>query len=360
MSRKPEAKAPPLDADALASPSCPASLDPDRITLVHGAGAGASARLLEERVFPHLANPWLRERHDGAVLEVGASRVAFTTDTFVVSPLEFPGGDIGSLAVHGTLNDLAMCGARPLALSCALVLEEGLPLATLERVVGRIGEAARAAGVPVVTGDTKVVERGKGDGLFVNASGLGLVPAGLDLRPGRVAPGDAVLVSGPVGQHGAAVLSVREGLAFESEIRSDSQPLHDVVEVLLDAVSEVSCLRDPSRGGVVAVLHEIAQGAGAEIEIEDALVPVTEPVRSACELLGLDPLSLACEGRFVAFVAAPEVDAALEVLRGHPKGQGAVRVGTVRAGPARVVCRTALGTRRLLSLPAGEPLPRIC
>ena len=349
-----------VDTDALASPSCPAPHEPERIVLAHGAGAGATARLLEEHVFPHLANPWLRERHDGAVLEVGGSRIAFTTDTFVVSPLEFPGGDIGSLAVHGTINDLAMCGARPLALTCAVVLEEGLPLETLERVMRRIGEAAREAGVPVVTGDTKVVERGKGDGLFVNTSGCGLVTAGRDLRPSRVRPGDAVLVSGPVGCHGAAVLSVREGLEFDSEILSDSEPLSGIVEALLGAVPGVSCLRDPSRGGVAAVLHEIADGAGAEIELQDGLVPVTDPVRAACELLGLDPLSLACEGRFVAFVAADQSDAALDVLRMHPSGRGAVRVGTVRAGPPRVVIETALGTRRLLPLPAGDPLPRIC
>jgi hydrogenase expression/formation protein HypE len=311
-------------------------------------------------VFPQLDNPWLRERHDGSVLEIGGARMAFTTDTFVVSPLEFPGGDIGSLAVYGTVNDLSMCGARPLALSCAFVLEEGLPLETLERVVRRVGEAAAEVGVPVVTGDTKVVERGKGDGIFINTSGVGLVAAGQDLRPARVLPGHAVLVSGPVGCHGAAVLSVREGLAFESEIRSDSQPVNDLVEALLGAVPNVSCLRDPSRGGLAAVLHEIAQGAGVEIEFEDARVPVTGPVRSACELLGLDPLSLACEGRFVAFVAESQIDAALEVLRAHPKGAGAVRIGTVHDGRPRVVVRTALGTRRLLPLPAGDPLPRIC
>jgi len=349
-----------LDPERLASPSCPVPHEPDRVILAHGAGAGASARLLEERVYPHLANAWLDERHDGATLEVGASRVAFTTDTFVVSPLEFPGGDIGSLAVHGTLNDLAMCGARPLALSCALILEEGLPLETLEWVVRRIGEAAREVDVPVVTGDTKVVERGKGDGLFVNTSGIGLVPTGRDLRPGRVRPTDAVLVSGPIGCHGAAVLSVREGLEFESEIRSDSQSLVDIVDQLLESVPEVCCLRDPTRGGLAAVLHEIAAAAGAELELDDAAVPVTHPVRAACELLGLDPLSLACEGRFVVFVPEARVDAALGLLQSHPKGREAARIGTVREGRARVVVRTALGTRRLLPLPAGDPLPRIC
>lgn len=349
-----------LDPAQLTSPSCAAPHDPDRVILAHGAGAGASHRLLEQRVFPHLANAWLRERHDGAVLELEGARVAFTTDTFVVSPAQFPGGDIGSLAVHGTLNDLAMCGARPVALSCAVVLEEGLLLEELEWVARRIGEAARSAGVPVVTGDTKVVERGKGDGVFVNTSGLGLIPVDRDLRPSRVGPADAVLVSGPVGCHGAAVLSVREGIGFESEIRSDSQPLCDIVEDLLDAVPQISCLRDPSRGGLTAVLHEIAHGAGAEVELEDARVPVTEPVRAACELLGLDPLSLACEGRFVAFVPERNADAALRTLRRHPKGRGAARIGSVRPGRARVVVRTALGTRRLLPLPAGDPLPRIC
>ena len=349
-----------LDPAALASPSCPAPAAPERVILSHGAGAGASARLLAERIFPHLDNPWLAARHDGAVLELAGARLAFTTDTFVVSPLEFPGGDIGSLAVHGTLNDLAMCGARPLALSCALVLEEGLALEAVERVARAIGAAARAAGVPVVTGDTKVVERGKGDGLFVNTTGIGLVPAGRELRPDRVRPGDAVLVSGPVGCHGAAVLSVREGLAFETEIESDSACLASLVEALFDAGPAVSCLRDPTRGGLGAALHEIAAGAAAEIELEEAAVPVTGPVRAACELLGLDPLSLASEGRLVAFVPEADAEAALAALRAHPLGRDAARIGAVREGRPRVVVRTALGARRLLPLPFGDPLPRIC
>ncbi len=349
-----------LDPERLAAPSCPLPSEPDRVILAHGAGAGASARLLDERVLPKLANPWLEARHDGALLQVGDARLAFTTDTFVVSPLEFPGGDIGSLAVHGTLNDLAMCGARPLALSCALVLEEGLTLERVERVVGRIGEAAREAGVPVVTGDTKVVERGKGDGVFVNTAGVGQVPEGRDLRPALVRPGQALLVSGPVGCHGAAVLSVREGLDFDSEIRSDSQALTDLVETLLAAAPDTVCLRDPTRGGLTALLHEIAAGASAELEIEDAAVPVSEPVRAACELLGLEPFSLACEGRFVAFVPEDRAEDALRALRGHPQGRQAARIGSVRAGRPRVVVRTALGTRRLLPLPAGDPLPRIC
>jgi hydrogenase expression/formation protein HypE len=349
------------DASRLLAPECPVPADAgDRVTLAHGAGSGATARLFEELLFPRLANEWLAPRHDGAVLDAGGARLAFTTDSFVVSPLEFPGGNIGSLAVHGTLNDLAMCGARPLALSCALVLEEGLPLATLARIVDALGAAARAADVPIVTGDTKVVERGKGDGLFVNTAGVGLVPPGRVLRPDQVSAGDAILVSGPVGAHGAAVLSVREGLEFESEIRSDSAWLGPLAEAVLEAAPQLRCLRDPTRGGLGAVLHEIARGSSCEIEIEEASVPVEEPVRAACELLGLDPLFLASEGRCVAFAAEAEAERVLSAMRAHPLGRDAARVGRVRAGPARVVVATRLGARRLLVLPAGDPLPRIC
>jgi hydrogenase expression/formation protein HypE len=350
-----------IDPAGLAAPACPAPVeDGERVTLAHGAGAGASARLFETLLWPRLANEALASRHDGALLEAGGVRLAFTTDSFVVRPLAFPGGDIGSLAVHGTLNDLAMCGARPLALSCALVLEEGLPLATLARVLDSLGGAARAAGVPVATGDTKVVERGKGDGLYVNTAGVGVVPPGRVLRPDRVRAGDVVVVSGSIGCHGAAVLSVREGLSFESEIVSDSACLCDLTEELLEAAPDTRCLRDPTRGGLGAVLHEIAAGAAATVEIEEAALPVDPPVAAACELLGLDPLFLACEGRLVAFLAPGEADAALDALRRHPLGRGAVRLGTVRPGAARVVVRTRLGGHRLLVLPTGDPLPRIC
>ncbi len=351
----------PLDPARVASPRCPLPLEPERVTLAHGAGAGASARLFEERIWPRLANEALGARHDGAVLGLGGGvRLALTTDTFVVSPLFFPGGDIGSLAVHGTLNDLAMCGARPRALTCGLVLEEGLPFDVLERVLDSLGRAAAAAGVAVVTGDTKVVERGKGDGLFVNTTGVGEVPEGRVLAPARVAPGDAVLVSGPLGDHGAAVLSVREGLEFETELRSDSAPLPALVEALLAAAPETHCLRDPTRGGLGATLHEVAGAAGCEVELEEAALPVDAPVRATCELLGLDPLFLASEGRLAAFVPEAEAARALAALRQHPLGRGAARVGTVRAGRGRVVVRTSFGARRLLPLPHGEPLPRIC
>ena len=344
----------------LASPDCPLPIDGDCVTLAHGAGAGASARLFEEQLWPHLANPALAARHDGAVFELGGARLAFTTDSFVVRPIEFPGGDIGSLAVHGTLNDLAMCGARPLALSCALVLEEGLPLATLTRIMRSLGEAARSAGVPVATGDTKVVERGKGDLVYLNTAGVGLVPHGRCLRPDRVEPGDVVLVSGALGAHGAAVLSVREGIAFDSEIRSDSAHLGGLVERMLEAAPELHCLRDPTRGGVGALLHEIARAAGCEIELDQDAIPVEEPVRAVCELLGLDPLFLASEGRCVAFAAETQADRVLEAMRAHPLGRDAARIGRVASGRPRVVLRTRMGSRRLLLLPVGEPLPRIC
>ncbi|MGH0030197.1 MAG: hydrogenase expression/formation protein HypE [Myxococcota bacterium] len=353
------------DVDALLAPSCPSpsgDATADRVQLSHGAGAGATARLFDELLLPAFANPALAARHDGAVLDLpgGAGRLAFTTDTFVVSPLAFPGGDIGALAVHGTLNDLAMCGARPLALSCGLVLEEGLPLERLRSVVTSLGRAAEAAGVPIVTGDTKVVEHGKGDGVFVNTAGVGVVPDGRALAPDRVRPGDAVLVSGDLARHGVAVLSVREGIAFESPVESDSAALPGLVEALLAAAPDVHCLRDPTRGGVGAVLHEIAAASGAEIELHEASLPLDPAVEAACELLGLDPLFLASEGRLLAFVPEARVDAALAALRAHPLGRGAARIGRVGEGPARVVVETRIGARRLLPLPAGEPLPRIC
>jgi len=357
-----------LDASALARLVCPTPVESDRITLVHGAGTGASTRLFEQLLLPRFRSPALEERHDGAVLSLpGGDRLAFTTDTFVVSPLEFPGGDIGSLAVHGTVNDLAMCGARPLALSCALVLEEGLPLVLLERVLDSMAAAARHAGVSIVTGDTKVVERGKGDGIFINTAGIGLVPAGRDLRPVRVRPGDRIVVSGTLARHGVAVLSQREGLGFESEITSDSASLSALVEASCAAAPELHCLRDPTRGGVGSVLHEIAAAACVEIEVDEALLPFDAPVRAACELLGLDPVFLASEGRCVAFVSPAEEPALLVAMRARPDGADAVTVGQVVARgqgrvpvPGRVTLRTSIGGRRLLERPVGEPLPRIC
>ncbi|HSP78678.1 MAG TPA: hydrogenase expression/formation protein HypE, partial [Myxococcaceae bacterium] len=301
--------------------SCP--VPPQRhstVQLAHGGG-GRLMRQLIESVFLE-AFPSPAERHDGAVLPLGGERLALTTDSYVVTPRFFPGGDIGRLAVYGTVNDLAMTGARPLYLSAGFILEEGLPLEELRRVVASMREAARECGVAVVTGDTKVVDRGKADGLFLNTSGVGCVPEGVSIHPRRVRPGDAVLVSGDVGRHGIAVLSVREGLAFETPVHSDCAPLAPLVEALLEAGVEVHCLRDTTRGGLATALNEVALEAGVGLVVEEPAVPVDEAVAGACELLGLDPLYVACEGRMVAFVPELQAEASLEVLRRQPLGAG--------------------------------------
>jgi hydrogenase expression/formation protein HypE len=293
--------------------------------------------------------------HDGAVLET-TGRLAFTTDSYVVRPLFFPGGDIGSLAVYGTVNDLAMCGARPRALSCGFILEEGLPLSTLERVLESMARAAAACGVPIVTGDTKVVERGHGDGLFINTAGVGEVLALGPIGASAIRPGDAVLVSGDLGRHGIAILAAREGLAFETTIESDSGPLLEPVMALLQAGFEVHCLRDLTRGGLTSALVELSEASGLGIELEESALRTHDEVQGACELLGLDPLAVANEGRMVVFLPAAQAGPALELLaRFEPT---AFRAGTVQGD--RVVVRTALGSRRVLDMPSGEQLPRIC
>jgi hydrogenase expression/formation protein HypE len=317
--------------------------------------------LLESVFGRAFSNPLLDARHDAAVFEVPAGKLAFTTDSYVVRPLFFPGGDIGSLAVHGTVNDLAMSGARPLYLSAGFILEEGLPMETLWRVVCSMRDAARRCGVQIITGDTKVVDKGKGDGLFINTAGLGVIATPRVIAPGSVQPGDAVLVSGDLGRHGMAIMAVREGVRFESAIESDSAPVHQIVLALLQAGVEVHCLRDLTRGGLASALNEIAAVAGTRIAVEERLIPVREDVHAACELLGLDPLLVACEGRFVAFVAAGDAGRALEVMRGHEGGAGATRIGTVteRTAPL-VVIKSRIGASRVLDLPSGEQLPRIC
>jgi hydrogenase expression/formation protein HypE len=341
--------------------ACPRPLAATTVQLAHGGGGRSAHELVASVFLRAFAPPMGPAPHDSAVLAVGAERLAFTTDAFVVSPRFFPGGDIGKLAVCGTVNDLAMAGATPVGLAAAFVLEEGLALDELERVVRSMRETAEACGVPLVTGDTKVVDRGKGDGLFITTTGLGRVPAGVDLRPENVRAGDVVLVSGDVGRHGMAVLTAREGLAFDPPIASDCASLGGLVAALLDAGAEVRCLRDPTRGGLVAVLNEIAAASRTRIAIEEARVPVDGAVAGACEVLGIDPLFVACEGRLVAFVAAADADRALAALRRHPLGAGAARIGVVEAGPpGEVVALTALGGERLLDLPIGEPLPRIC
>lgn len=333
----------------------------DIILLAHGAGGGKSAELVREVFLAHFTNAALAQLGDAAVLEAGG-RLAFTTDAFVVAPLFFPGGDIGKLAVCGTVNDLAAMGATPVALSAAFILEEGLEMDILRRAVESMARTAREVGVPIVAGDTKVVPRGSADKLFITTSGIGLLPAGRPLpAPERAVEGDAVLVTGTLADHGMAVMIHREGLDFTSEIRSDCAPLAGLVAALLDAVPDVHCLRDPTRGGLAAVLNELAVSSGVCIEIDEERIPVSPDVRVACELLGIDPLHVANEGKMVAILPAEHADAALAALCSHPYGQHAAIIGRVHPAPAaRVHLRTPLGTLRILDVPAGDLLPRIC
>jgi hydrogenase expression/formation protein HypE len=284
-----------------------------------------------------------------------------TTDSYIVRPIFFPGGDIGSMAVHGTVNDLAMSGARPLYLSCGFIIEEGLPMATLVRVVNSMRDAAQKCGVSIITGDTKVVDKGKGDGLYINTTGIGVIEHEQTILPRNVQPGDAVLVSGDLGRHGMAIMAVREGLQFESAIESDSAPVHAAVLNLIKAGTEIHCLRDLTRGGLASALNEIAEAAGVKIAVEQKLIPVREEVRAACEILGLDPLQVANEGRFVAFVAAKDAEAALELLRGQDGSANAALIGKVMEHPGPLVTlKSELGISRILDMPSGEQLPRIC
>jgi hydrogenase expression/formation protein HypE len=299
--------------------------------------------------------------HDSAVLEIGGARLAFTTDTFVVSPMFFPGGDIGKLAVYGTVNDLAMAGAKPLYLSAGFVLEEGLSMETLQRVVASMAAAAREVGVRIVTGDTKVVDRGKGDGIFINTAGIGLVPRDVEISPAKVQPGDAILISGDLGRHGMAVMSVREGLGFEGDLQSDCASLAGLVDAMLAADRTIHCLRDLTRGGLAAALNEIAADARVGIELDESAIAVSEPVASACEILGLDPLYVANEGRLVAFVPPNLADKMLDIMQKHPAAHGPAIIGKVTQEHAgTVVLRGLLGSGRIVDLLSGEQLPRIC
>jgi len=333
----------------------------DTILLGHGSGGRLTAELIRQVFLPAFHNRALARLDDQAIFSVNGVRLAFTTDSFVVKPLFFPGGDIGSLAVHGTINDLAVGGAQPLYLSAAFILEEGLPMETLERVVASLQRAAAAAGVEVVTGDTKVVEKGSGDGLFINTTGLGLVPEGVSLSADQARPGDAILLSGSLGDHGIAILAQREGLDFESSIGSDSAPLHTLVAAMLEATGEIHCLRDPTRGGLSSALNEIAAQARVGMEIDERAIPVREEVKGACELLGLDPLYVANEGKLVAIVPAGAAQAVLAAMRAYPLGRQSEIIGTVtEAHPGLVALRTLLGTSRIVDMLAGDQLPRIC
>lgn len=340
---------------------CPVTLDgQDVVTMAHGGGGRATARLLDSLFRPAFDNPWLERQHDGAVLEM-AGAMAFTTDSYVVRPLFFPGSDIGAMAVHGTVNDLAMCGAEPQYLSAGFILEEGLPLTTLRQVIDSMASAAREAGVRIVTGDLKVVERGKADGLYINTAGVGRIVAADPVEPGRVRSGDRVLLSGDIGRHGIAVMAAREKLDLESAIESDCASIASPVLALLHEGIAVRCLRDLTRGGLASGLVEVAETAGLAARIQEADIPVREDVSAVCELLGLDPLHVANEGRFMAVVAPEDVDRALLILRRHSVSEAAVEIGRFQEGRAgQVTAQSLIGGTRIVDRLSGEQLPRIC
>ncbi|WP_280701417.1 hydrogenase expression/formation protein HypE [Kitasatospora sp. GP82] len=327
----------------------------------HGGGGALSAELVQHVFAPAFGGPVLAGLGDSAAVTLGGARIAFSTDSFVVRPLFFPGGSIGDLAVNGTVNDLAMSGARAAYLSCGFILEEGVETAVVARVAQALGAAARAAGVEVVTGDTKVVEAGHGDGIYLNTAGIGLIPAGVDIRPQRAVPGDVVIVSGEIGVHGVAVMSVREGLEFGIGIESDCAALGGLVEAMLAVTPDLHVLRDPTRGGLGAALNEIAVAAGVGVVLQERSVPVPAQVANACAILGLDPLYVANEGKLVAFVPREQADPVLAAMRAHPLGADAAVIGEcVASHPGMVVARTGLGGTRVVDLPVGEQLPRIC
>lgn len=342
--------------------SCPIPISEyPHILLAHGGGGKLMHQLIEKIFVPTFQNPQLDERHDGAVIDLGETKLAFTTDSYVVHPLFFPGGDIGALAVNGTVNDLAMCGARPLSLSAGFILEEGLPMETLWRVVQSMQNAAEAARVQLVTGDTKVLDKGKGDGIFINTAGIGIIEHDTSIAPGNVRPGDVVLLNGDIGRHGMAIMAVREGLAFETTIESDSAAVSVLVLELLEAGVEVHCLRDLTRGGLASALIEIAEAARVHIHIDERVIPVRGDVQSACEILGLDPLYVANEGRFVAFVASSDAERALEVMRAHRLGAETGIIGSVAEDASGLVTmKSQIGASRIVDMLSGEQLPRIC
>ena len=332
-----------------------------QVELSHGSGGRAMAQLIEDLFAAAFRNPWLDQHNDQACLDLPSGRIAMTTDSYVVSPLFFPGGDIGSLAVHGTVNDLAMAGARPLHLSAGFILEAGFPLANLQRIVQSMAQAAQNAGVSIVTGDTKVVERGKGDGVFINTTGIGVIPEGVQLSGDRARPGDGILLSGTLGDHGVAVMSQRAGLEFETTLKSDSAALHELVAAMIAAAPGLRCLRDPTRGGLAATLNELATQSGVGMHLREAAIPIRAEVAAACELLGLDPLYVANEGKLVAICPPEDTERVLAAMRAHPLGAAAALVGTVREDPHRfVTMETVFGGNRLVDWLSGEQLPRIC
>jgi hydrogenase expression/formation protein HypE len=342
--------------------SCPVPLrDSPTIVMGHGGGGQLSAELIEHLFVPAFANPTLAGLADSAVITIGGARLAFSTDSYVVQPLFFPGGSIGDLAVNGTVNDLAMSGAQPKYLSCGFILEEGTELSVVGRIAAELGKAAEAAGVQIATGDTKVVDAGHGDGVYINTAGIGLVPAGVDIRPQRARPGDVVIVSGEIGLHGIAIMSVREGIEFGTETVSDTAPLNGLVATMLTVTLDLHVLRDPTRGGLATSLNEIARSSGVGISLVEKSIPVPDAVANACGLLGLDPMYVANEGKLVAIVPAESADEVLAAMRSHPLGRRAAIIGEcVEQHPGMVSARTGFGGTRVVDVPIGEQLPRIC
>ncbi|MDP8266201.1 MAG: hydrogenase expression/formation protein HypE [Candidatus Aceula meridiana] len=342
--------------------SCPIPIkDYPQVLLAHGSGGVLMHQLIEKIFHAVFKNPILDQAHDGAVLDISGGKIATTTDSFVVYPLFFPGGDIGSLAVHGTVNDLAMCGARPKYLTAGFILEEGLPMETLWRVVNSMQQAAQDAGVQIVAGDTKVVDKGKADGIFINTTGIGIIEHDREILPQSIEEGDVIVLSGDIGRHGIAIMAVREGLSFESEIKSDAASLSDLVMKIFDTKASIKCLRDLTRGGLATSLVEIAKTSGLSIEIEEKKISVREDVNAACEILGLDPLYVANEGRFICFVPPQDADKVLKVMMSHPQGKGAGIIGYVKKDKnADVIMQNQIGTLRIIDMLSGGQLPRIC
>jgi hydrogenase expression/formation protein HypE len=362
MSATPEASGRDAGAAGALLGSCPLPRSNYKeIVLAHGSGGKLSQRLMQEVVLPQFRNELLEPLHDGALFSIGNARLAFSTDSYVVSPIFFPGGDIGKLAVHGTVNDLAMCGAKPLYLSVGFILEEGLPMDEFRRIVVSMREAADAAGVKLVTGDTKVVDRGKADRIFINSSGVGVVAGGVNIDPKRARAGDKIILSGEIATHGIAIMSVREGLEFETEIASDSAPLNGLVEIMFATGADIHVLRDPTRGGVTSALTEIAQAAGVGMVLDESHIPINEAVKGACEILGLDPLYVANEGKLLALVPAETTEAVLAAMQAHPLGRDAAIIGEVTPDHAGyVLMKTRIGGTRVVDMLSGEQLPRIC
>ncbi|HSU57361.1 MAG TPA: hydrogenase expression/formation protein HypE [Candidatus Dormibacteraeota bacterium] len=345
-----------------AGPSCPVPItEHKQIVLGHGSGGRLTHRLIQQEILPQFRNAHLEPLHDGAILDLNGVELAFTADSYVVKPLFFPGGDIGTLAINGTVNDLAMCGARPMYLSAGFILEEGLQMAEFRRIVASMRTAAKQAGVELVTGDTKVVDRGKGDQIFINTSGVGLVHPKADIRASRVQPGDHIVINGPIAAHGIAIMSVREGLEFEAEIQSDTAPLNHLVETLFDAGHTIHMLRDPTRGGLASSLNEIAEQAKVCIQLDESSIPIAEEIKAACEMLGFDPLYVANEGKFLAIVPADQSEAVLETMSKHPLGrEGAIIAEVLSGTPHLVTMKTRIGGTRVVDMLSGEQLPRIC